>query len=343
MNRWNKRNGAQGELLSAGDSPRAPATYMEVAISIDNNRAYLPIPTLNLSIQRRYYRSGQTKFFMDRLSCGLKDITNVLQEHLHPESLAIWGVEHRALFINYSPKTLRQKWDASAGVLPNRKRIQTLQKHLERMQIDIAHIHQSLEVLTNLEYTAEDGKPSLGNASNERKERVDYLQHVLVSLNEDHRSTRETINVYKKSISDSFEMMFPLLQSTFTSELKRWHAPPVQLQLTNAKDYECSGIQINRNQIVLSQADQNRIAWAFWSASMHLLQLPICVVQVELPYESDPSMILEILNIISSTKQVIVFTSNSITIKGRDYYPSSGRSTGTSHNNDTSVFSTSDE
>lgn len=85
MNRWGKSEVQhQTELLFAGDSFSAPATYMEVMVSIDNNRAFLPIPNFDLSIKRRYYRAGRSKFFMDGLGCRLKDITNLLQEHLHP-------------------------------------------------------------------------------------------------------------------------------------------------------------------------------------------------------------------------------------------------------------------
>lgn len=340
LNRESRRYKAiQDQLLFKGDSIRSPATYTEVAISIDNNRAHLPISKSDLSIQRRYYRVGRSEFFMDGLGCRLKDIMNLLQEHLHPQCMATWGVAQRESLLKYSPKTLRLIWDASAGVLPNRKRIQTLEKHLERIQIDITHIQQSIDILIGSMDINTDSSPKNSNNSTER---TDYLGHVLVSLNEDFRSTEETIAMYKKSICESFEMMFPLLQDTFTRELRRWGAPQVQLELTDSKVMYSTGIKLALTSSI-SLEDQNRMAWAFWSASMHILPLPICLVQVELLKEVEPSMIVETLNMLASTKQIIIFDAGGISSKRGDYYQSSKRGIRASFHNATSVLSTSHE
>lgn len=339
LNRGGRYKAVQDQLLFAGDSIRSPATYTEVAISIDNNRAYLPIPNSNLSIQRRYYRVGRSEFFMDGLGCRLKDITNLLQEHLHPQSMATWGIEQRESLIKYSPKTLRFIWDASAGALPNRKRIQTLEKHLERIQIDITRIQQSIDILIGSMDITTNFSPK---DSNNSRERTDYLRHVLMSLNEDFHSTEETIAMYKKSICESFDMMFSLFQTTFTKELRRWGAPRVQLELTDSKNMYSTGIKLAFTSSI-SLENQNRISWAFWSASMHILPLPICLVQVELSKEVEPSMVIETLNMLSSTKQIIIFDAGSISNKRGDYYQSSKRGIRASFNNATSVFSTSYE
>ncbi|MDN4617631.1 hypothetical protein QCD85_05945 [Paenibacillus sp. PsM32] len=189
---------------------------------------------------------------------------------------------------------------------------------------------------------AEDNPHCITDQRKEIKERKSYVEQLLLSFEEDQRVTRETIVTYKRSIADSFKMGFPLLQSTFLSELRRWNALSVHLQLTNSNALDSSGIKLHTKE-PLSQVEKESIAWAFWSASMHILSLPICLLQVQLLKESQSDMIIETLNMLASSKQVIVFNADPISNKGSDSYQSSGRGVRASDNHAASVFSTSDE
>ena len=68
------------ELLFCGTATLPAASRTEVTLVFDNTSGLLPIDRPEVSVTRRFYRSGESEFEINRVSCRLVDITELLAE-----------------------------------------------------------------------------------------------------------------------------------------------------------------------------------------------------------------------------------------------------------------------
>ena len=64
-------------IFHGGDGAK-PSNYAEVEIIICNEKNILPINYNEVSIKRRYYRSGETEYYLNKERCLLKDVQLLL-------------------------------------------------------------------------------------------------------------------------------------------------------------------------------------------------------------------------------------------------------------------------
>ena len=60
------------DIIFAGSDTRKQLNIAEVTVIFDNNH-YLPLEYNEISVTRRYRRTGESEFFINK-SCRLKDI-----------------------------------------------------------------------------------------------------------------------------------------------------------------------------------------------------------------------------------------------------------------------------
>jgi chromosome segregation protein len=144
------------DLIFAGDGKRRAMNISEVSLEFDNADRTFPLDWHSVEIQRRYFRIGESEFFLNRVPCRLKDISELLQDVLNVESAAVWGNYERLMFVDLSPESRRRLWDITAGHLVNRKRTaefsskqQKTQRNLDRVNVIVSELSQQMEQLKN--------------------------------------------------------------------------------------------------------------------------------------------------------------------------------------------------
>lgn len=125
------RSGKMDDVIFAGTMSRPALGRAEVALTIDNSDGMLPIDFTEVTITRTLFRSGDSDYSINGVSCRLLDITELLsdsgvgrQQHIIVSQGQIDGV------LNSRPEDRRAVIEEAAGVLKYRKRKERAERRL---------------------------------------------------------------------------------------------------------------------------------------------------------------------------------------------------------------------
>lgn len=68
------------DVIFAGSRSKKPMGMAEVSITLDNYDKFIPIEYSEICIVRRAFRSGESEFYLNKTSCRLKDIQELLMD-----------------------------------------------------------------------------------------------------------------------------------------------------------------------------------------------------------------------------------------------------------------------
>lgn len=140
------RGGKMEDIIFAGSDSRKPLNFAEVALTLDNEDHFLPIDFNEVCITRRVYRTGESEFYINKQSCRLKDITDLLMDSgLGREAFSIISQGKVEEILNSKAEDRRTIFEEAAGVLKykNRKKkavvkLSETEENLNRVR-DILH------------------------------------------------------------------------------------------------------------------------------------------------------------------------------------------------------------
>ncbi|MGO8684132.1 MAG: AAA family ATPase, partial [Thermoleophilia bacterium] len=72
------RGSSMQDVIFAGSDGRRASGSAEVEITFDNSTGILPLPTAEVSVGRRVERDGDSKYFINRSSCRLTDVLELV-------------------------------------------------------------------------------------------------------------------------------------------------------------------------------------------------------------------------------------------------------------------------
>ena len=129
------------ELLFCGAAGLPPASRAEVTLVFDNSSGRLPIDRPEISISRRFHRSGESEFEINRTSCRLMDITELLAEAgLRKSRYALLGQGQVDQILNASPTEHRKVLEEAAGVGKHLWRRDKAVRRLDSTSLDLGRV-----------------------------------------------------------------------------------------------------------------------------------------------------------------------------------------------------------
>lgn len=135
------RAGRTDELLFCGTAGLPPASRAEVTLVFDNTSGLLPIDRPEVAITRRHYRSGESRFEINRTPCRLMDITELLAEAgLRRSRYVLLGQGQVEQVLNASPAEHRRVLEEAAGVGKHLWRRDRAIRRLESARADLERI-----------------------------------------------------------------------------------------------------------------------------------------------------------------------------------------------------------
>ncbi|KQN96777.1 hypothetical protein [Paenibacillus sp. Leaf72] len=296
------------ELIFAGDNEHVALNFTEVNIEFDNTKKKLPVDWFSVNIKRRYFRTRESEFCLNWMPCRLKDIRELLSDILNVDGVAVWGIADRFSFTDLSSTLRRRLWDASADCMKYRKQLQVLgTKHKVAKENQDRMNNLIEELLLQLQDT-KIGKLLIFSENEEIRleERLKFLQ----DLQSEQFATIEKLNReilnFKETLSNQFEEDFSRLSAAFLYEIQRWTNWNASLVLTQPNDLESTGIAIEGLPDNLTISDQSAMGWAFWSACMKVLELPVSVIQVNSDEEPHMELLLAVLSEFAPSMQIIM-------------------------------------
>jgi chromosome segregation protein len=117
-------------IIFNGNKNRKPANLAEVSLSFENTKNLLPTEYNNVTITRRLYRSGESEYLLNNVSCRLKDITDLfLDTGIGSDSYAIIELKMIDEILNDKNNAIKNLLEEAAGISKYKiRKRQTLQK-----------------------------------------------------------------------------------------------------------------------------------------------------------------------------------------------------------------------
>lgn len=160
------RGGKMPDIIFAGSDSRKPLNVAEVTVLLDNSDHYLPLDYQEISVTRRYRRTGESDFFINKQPCRLKDIQELfLDSGLGKESFSIISQGKVEAIFSSKPEDRRGIFEEAAGVLKYKQRKKTAEQKLFETEDNLSRvqdiIYELQEQLTPLAEQSEIAKKFL--------------------------------------------------------------------------------------------------------------------------------------------------------------------------------------
>ncbi len=139
-------------IIFNGTKTRKQASVAEVSISFENTKNILPTEYSSVTITRRLYRSGESEYLLNNVTCRLKDITDLFMDTgIGPDSYAIIELKMVDEILNDKNNSIKLLFEEAAGISKYKlRKKQTLNK-LEETDADLNRVNDLMfEIEKNL-------------------------------------------------------------------------------------------------------------------------------------------------------------------------------------------------
>ncbi len=147
-------------IIFNGTNQRSPLQMAEVSLTINNTKNLLPTEYAQVTITRRLYRSGESEYLLNGVTCRLKDITNLfLDTGVASNSYAIIELGMVDDLLNDRDNSRRMLFEEAAGISKFKKRKRETLKKLEDTDADLERVEDLLfEIEKNMKSLEKQAK-----------------------------------------------------------------------------------------------------------------------------------------------------------------------------------------
>ncbi|NDK54504.1 chromosome segregation protein SMC [Pontibacter fetidus] len=192
----NLRSDKMENVIFNGSKTRKPVQMAEVSITFDNNRGVLPTEYSQVTVTRRYHRSGDSEYLLNGVPCRLKDINELfLDTGIGSDSYAIIELKMVDEILNDKENSRRLLFEEAAGISKFRVRKKQTLKKLEETDADLERVEDVL---------FEIGK-NMKTLERQAKQAIKYFQ-----LKEDYK--KHSLEFARRNISQYQQTMDRLEQ-----------------------------------------------------------------------------------------------------------------------------------
>ena len=147
-------------IIFNGTNQRSALQMAEVSLTINNTKNILPTEYSQITITRRLYRSGESEYLLNGVSCRLKDITNLfLDTGVASNSYAIIELGMVDDLLNDRDNSRRMLFEEAAGISKFKKRKKETLRKLEDTDADLERVEDLLfEIEKNMKSLEKQAK-----------------------------------------------------------------------------------------------------------------------------------------------------------------------------------------
>ncbi len=180
-------------VIFNGTSGRSALQMAEVSLTINNTKNILPTEYAQITITRRLYRSGESEYLLNGVTCRLKDITNLFMDTgVASNSYAIIELGMVDDLLNDKDNSRRMLFEEAAGISKFKKRKKETLKKLEDTDTDLERVEDLLfEIEKNMKSLEKQAKQTENyyKIKEEYKERSIGLAKVVVNKQKEKFNT----------------------------------------------------------------------------------------------------------------------------------------------------------
>lgn len=142
------RGGKMEDVIFGGTEKRGALGFAQVSLIIDNSEHIFDCDSTELMLTRRYYRSGDSEYYINREAVRLKDINSLLMDTgLGRDGYSIIGQGKIAEIVSTKSTDRREVFEEAAGISRYRSRKEESERKLEKTEENLLRINDKIDEL----------------------------------------------------------------------------------------------------------------------------------------------------------------------------------------------------
>ena len=142
------RGGKMEDVIFGGTAKRKQTGYAEVSLVLDNTTRLIDMDESEVMVTRRYYRSGESEYYINRRSVRLKDINELFMDTgMGREGYSIIGQGKIDEILSVKSADRREIFEEAAGISRFRHRKEEAERKLARTDENLVRINDKIDEL----------------------------------------------------------------------------------------------------------------------------------------------------------------------------------------------------
>ncbi len=142
------RGSKMEDVIFGGTEKRSPLGFAQVSLILDNSAHIFPSESPEIMLTRRFYRSGESEYSINRQPVRLKDIHSLLMDTgLGRDGYSIIGQGRIAEIVSSKSTDRREVFEEAAGISRYRYRKEEAEHKLEKTEEYLLRIRDKIEEL----------------------------------------------------------------------------------------------------------------------------------------------------------------------------------------------------
>lgn len=210
------RGGKMQDVIFGGTASRGAMGWAQVSLVLDNSEGLFDVESGEVTITRKYYRSGESEYRINGEQVRLKDVCELLMDTgLGRDGYSIIGQGRIAEIVNGKSEERREALEEAAGIARYRSRKEESQRRLARTDENLVRINDKIAELElqvgPLKQQSETAKKFLVLRDELRVEEVsvwmatlDKLHEQAEAVNADYEQSRAGLETAKRELQELY-------------------------------------------------------------------------------------------------------------------------------------------
>ncbi len=259
----NLRSDKMENVIFNGTQKRKKANFAEVSLTFENTKNILPTEYTSVKITRKLYRSGESEYQINGVSCRLKDINNLFMDTgIGSDSYAIIELKMVDEILTNKDNERRKFLEEAAGISKYRIRKKQTFKRLEDTDGDLNRVEDLLfEIEKNLRSLERQAKRTRKFLEIKKKYKAISAQYAYLAL----KSLREQQNLISTKVKKCEDEILQLQSQMMQKEAMLAERKTAQIQqeqtLSEAQADLNQHLRIIQNMETEKQVKQERLKY----------------------------------------------------------------------------------
>ena len=142
------RGGKMEDVIFGGTAQRRQTGYAEVSLILDNTSHIFPMDESEVMVTRRYYRSGESEYYINHRSVRLKDVNELFMDTgLGREGYSIIGQGKIDEILSVKSADRREVFEEAAGISRYRHRKEEAERKLAHTDENLVRVNDKIAEL----------------------------------------------------------------------------------------------------------------------------------------------------------------------------------------------------
>ena len=201
------RGDSMQDVIFNGTEKRKSLSYCEVTLTFDNTNRFFNFDYDELAITRKLYRSGESEYLINRNTCHLRDITNLLYNSgLGKNGYSVVSQGKVTELVDAKPENRRAMFEDAAGISKYKNDKREAERKLERTSDNLTRVK---DILSEIERQMGPLKKQAENAKKylEYKATLKDLEvNAYIYQYENANDAKEKINLKLDAVNKQIEI-----------------------------------------------------------------------------------------------------------------------------------------